>query len=162
LRIGGHLFSRQSQVTDTLLMLDQPKQAIRWTGWRARSNHAGHLVGVAELLGPDGVTLPGYTLQIEIKAPVDTNRCLFLFSIMRLHQKRRLRVYQLEVAPHNQRTHNGAAVVYGPHEHISTAEPTAVDALAVRCDNWVGSLQWFFNRTSVQPFPIEDPHHVQL
>ena len=143
-------------------MIDLPKQALRWSGLKPRSNHAGHLVGVAELVDSQGVTLPGYTLQIEIKAPVETSRCLFLFSIMRLHQKKRQRAYQLEVAPHNKRTHNGITVIHGPHEHIDTAEPTAVDAPAVRCDNWAGSLQWFFSRISVQPFPIEDPHHVHL
>lgn len=143
-------------------MLNQPKQALRWTGWRPRSNHAGHLIGVAELVDMQGITLPGYTLQIEIKAPVDTSRCLYLFSIMRLKQKQRLRVYQLEVAPHNKRTHNGVVALYGPHEHIDDAEPTAVDDQAVRCDNWSGALGWFFTRVSVLPFPIEDPHHVQL
>ena len=149
-------------MTDTFAILDQPKQAIRWTGWRPRSTHAGHLVGVAELVGTDGVTLPGYTLQVEIKAPVDANRCLYLFSIMRLHKKQRLRSYQLEVAPHNKRTHNGATPIYGPHEHIDDAEPTKVDEPSVRCDNWASALEWFFSRVSVQPFPIEDPHHVHL
>lgn len=143
-------------------MLNQPKQALRWSGWRTRNNHAGHLIGVAELVDMHGVTLPGYTLQIEIKAPVDTSRCLYLFSIMRLKQKQRLRAYQLEVAPHNKRTHNGTAAIYGPHEHIDDAEPTAVDDPSVRCDNWTVALDWFFTRVSVQPFPIEDPHHVQL
>ena len=73
-------------------MIDLPKQALRWSGFKARGNHVGHLVGVAELMDAQGVTMPGYTLQIEIKAPVDTARCLFLFSIMRLHQKKRSRV----------------------------------------------------------------------
>lgn len=143
-------------------MLDLRKQITRWSGWQPRNNHAGHIIGVADLVGPDGVTLPGYTLEIQVKAPVDTDRCLFLFSIMRLHQKQRLRAYQLEVAPHNKCTHRGITVIHGPHEHIDAAEPTAVDAPAVRCDNWAGSLQWFFNRVSVQPFPIENPHHVHL
>lgn len=144
-------------------MIDTPKQALRWSGFRPRSNHAGHLVGVAELVDAQGITLPGYTLQIEIKAPVDTARCLYLFSIMRLHQKQRLRVYQLEVAPRTKRTHNGPQPLYGPHEHVGDAAPTAVIDSGVECDNWPGALQWFFTRVAVQPFDIEDPHrHAQL
>lgn len=143
-------------------MLDQPKQALRWSGWQPRTNHAGHLIGVADLIDSNGITLPGYTLQIEIKAPVEISRCLYLFSIMRLHQRHRLRIYQLEVAPGNKRTHNGVHPIYGPHEHMGEAEPTPVDASEVGCDNWAGSLGWFFTRTRVQPFHIENPHHVHL
>lgn len=144
-------------------LLAAPKQALRWSGFKPRSNHAGHLVGVAELVDPQGITLPGYTLQIEIKAPVDTARCLFLFSIMQLHQKRRRRVYQLEVAPRSKRTHNGATAIHGPHEHAGEDEPTPVAHPDVDCDNWPGALRWFFNRVGVQPFDVEDPHcHAEL
>ena len=119
------------------------------------------LLDVAELVDASGVTLPGYTLQIEVKAPIEAERCLFLFSIMRLHLKRRHRVYQLEVAPRDKRTHNGATVIFGPHEHVMEAEPVAVADLEVGCHNWQGSLRWFFARTSIVPFDIEDPHdHV--
>lgn len=144
-------------------MIDLPKQALRWSGFKARGNHVGHLVGVAELMDAQGVTMPGYTLQIEIKAPVDTARCLFLFSIMRLHQKKRSRVYQLEIAPRSKRTHNGPVPIYGPHEHLGDAEPSAITDSGVDCGNWPATLQWFFNRVSVQPFQVEDPNcHVQL
>lgn len=144
-------------------MINTPKQALRWSGFRPRSNHAGHLVGVAELVDADGITMPGYTLQIEIKAPIDTSRCLFLFSIMRLHQKKRSRVYQLEVAPRGKRTHNGATTIYGPHEHDGESEPTPVVHPDVDCDNWQGALRWFFARVSMHPFEVEDPHcHVEL
>lgn len=142
-------------------MIDTPKQALRWTGLRPRSNHAGHLFGVAELVDNQGVTLPGLTLQIEIKAPVDAARCLFLFSLMRLQHGKRRRLYQLEVSPHNKRTHNGQTAIYGPHEHIEDDTNQVTDP-AVRCDNWFAALQWFFNRVSVQPFEIEDPHHAEL
>lgn len=138
-------------------MIDTPKLALRWSGFKPRGNHVGHLVGVAELVDAHGITIPGYTLQIEIKAPVDAARCLFLFSIMRLHQKQRLRAYQLEVAPRSKRTHNGVTVIYGPHEHVGDEEPTPITDSSVDCENWAGALQWFFNRVSVQPFDIEDP-----
>jgi len=28
----------------------------------------------------------------------------------------------------------------------------------VDCDNWMGSLQWFFDRTGIDPFDIPDPN----
>lgn len=144
-------------------MIDIPKQALRWSGFKPRSNHLGHMVGVAELTDASGVTIPGHTVQIEIKAPVDVARCLYLFSIMRLHNKQRDRVYQLEVAPRSKRTHNGATIIYGPHEHVGEAEPTPITDTVVNCDNWAGALQWFFNRVAIQPFDIEDPTcHVEL
>lgn len=146
------------------IVIDVPKQAIRWSGFKPRHNHAGHLFGVAELADTFGVTIPGLTLQIEIKAPVDSQRCLFLFSVMQLVQKKRVRTYQLEVAPITKRTHNGKTPIYGPHEHVGDKnEPTPVVSPDVSCDNWSGCLQWFFNRVSVAPFPIENPNgHVEL
>lgn len=144
-------------------MIDAPKQAIRWSGFEQRYNHAGHVVGVAELVDVQGITLPGYTLQIEVKAPIDVGRCLYLFSIMHLVQRQRVRVYQLEVAPQNKRTHNGLTTIYGPHEHTDSNEPTPVVNPNVNCDNWAGSMHWFFNRVSVIPFEIENPNsHVEL
>lgn len=139
-------------------MLSTPKQALGWLGLKSRSNHAGHLLGVAELVDAQGITLPGYTLQIEVKAPVDTARCLYLFSIMRLRHKQRLRVYQLEVAPRSKRTHNGASTIHGPHEHIDDSEPTPVADSSVDCDDWPGSLKWFFSRSGILPFDIQDPN----
>lgn len=144
-------------------MLKTQKQTIRWTGLQQRNNHAGHLIGIGELVDAQGITLPGYTLQIEVKAPAETTRCLYLFSIMRLSQKKRSRVYQLEVAPHSKRTHNGIKPLYGPHEHVGDAEAVTVAAPAVSCDNWSGTLQWFFSRICVTPFDIEDPNcHAEL
>lgn len=142
-------------------MIDTPKLAIRWSGFRQRHNHAGHVVGVAELTDIQGVTLPGLTLQIEVKAPVSTERCLILFSIMQTVKTKRTPVYQLEVAPATKRTHNGATVIYGPHEHVGRElEPTAVVNSNVNCDNWANTVVWFFNRVSVVPFPIENPNGI--
>lgn len=144
-------------------MIDIPKQAIRWSGFKQRDNHASHVIGVAELVDAQGITLPGYTLQIEVKAPVDSERCLYLFSIMHLVQRQRVRTYQLEVVPTSKRSHNGLTTIYGPHEHIGQNEPIAVVSPDVNCDNWCASLRWFFNRVSVTPFDIENPNsHVEL
>lgn len=131
---------------------------MRWSGFRQRDNHASHVIGVAELIDAKSITLPGYTLQIEVKAPIDSERCLYLFSIMHLVKGRRIRVYQLEVVPANKRSHNGLTTIYGPHEHLGEEEPTPVACSDVNCDNWDASLRWFFNRVSVAPFDVENPN----
>ena len=97
-------------------------------------------------------------MQVEVKAPRDVARCLFLFTIFQLKGGVRLRAYQLEVAPSNKRTHNDVAgAVYGPHEHLGE-DVTAIRHEDVNCDNWMGSLQWFFDRTGIEPFDIPDPN----
>lgn len=144
-------------------MLQTPKQVLRWGGLQPRTNHAGHLIGVAELANLQGVTLPGYTLQIEVKSPAVVDRCLHLFSIMRLHARKRFPVYQLEVAPHDKRTHNAIPPIYGPHAHMLDSAPIAVGDPRVDCRKWRDSLQWFFEQTRITPFEIDDPNRdVQL
>lgn len=139
--------------------LEVPKIVLNWSGLAARANHVGHLVGVGELAeAATGITLPGLTLQVEVKAPRDVVRCLFLLTIFQLKGGVRQRAYQLEVAPSNKRTHNGAAgAIYGPHEHLGE-DVTAIRHEDVDCDNWMGSLQWFFDRTGIDPFDIPDPN----
>ncbi len=139
--------------------LKAPKIVLNWSGLAPRSNHIGHLVGVGELADADtGITIPGLTLQVEVKAPRDVARCLFLFTIFQLRIGVRHRVYQLEVSPASKRTHNGdAGAVYGPHEHVDE-DVTAVHHDDINCENWMGSLQWFYERTSIAPFDIPDPN----
>jgi len=138
-------------------MLHATKTAVRWTGWQPRINHAGHLLGVAELVDAAGITLPGLTVQMEIKAPVVAVSCLYLFSIMRLTGRERRPVYQLEVTPAGKRSHNGLVPLYGPHEHVDVLEPVSVSHPSVNCDNWDGCLSWFFTRVSIVPFDPLNP-----
>ena len=136
-------------------MLSIHKSALKWTGFDARSNHIGHLIGVAELVDAGGLTLPGVTLQIELKEHLTAVRCLYLFSIMKLEKGQRKRLYQLEVSPKTKRTHNGKdAAIYGPHEH-NGEDVIAVDD--VSCDNFPKAVAWFFKRTNIAPFPIDNP-----
>lgn len=138
-------------------MLHATKTAVRWTGWQPRVNHAGHLVGTAELLDGNGITIPGLTVQIEIKSPVVVVSCLYLFSIMQLKGRERRRVYQLEVTPQGKRTHNGPTPLYGPHEHVGVLEPVSIQHPSVNCDDWDGCMSWFFTRTSIVPFDPLNP-----
>lgn len=141
-------------------LLSRPKLALRWSGWDKRSNHAGHLIGVAEMFEVDGTTIPGVTIEFEIKAAVSAVSCLYLFTLMSFAARERRRIYQLEVAPSAKRTHNGLSVIYGPHEHVGVSEPTQVIHPSVNCESWDQCARWFFTRVSVTPFPIPNPFNT--
>jgi hypothetical protein len=146
-------------VTDAeiLALLNRPKLTVRWSGWASRGNHSGSLIGIAELVETTGVTIPGVTIQLEVKEAVAVDSCLFLFSVMHFSNRMRRRLYQLEVAPAGKRTHNGPTPLYGPHEHIGSMEPSRVTAPDVNCGSWGSCLAWFFTRVSITPLQIDDP-----
>lgn len=138
-------------------LLARPKLAGRWSGWERRSNHAGHVISTAELFELDGTTIPGVTVQFEVKAPVVALSCLFLLSVMQLTGRDRRRIFQLEVCPPSKRSHNGPIPLYGPHEHVGNLDPSPVTTPDVNCENWSGSTNWFLLRTGIAPFPIQSP-----
>lgn len=142
---------------EALQLLAMRKRARAWSGWIARENHAGHLYGIAQLCSDDGVTIPGLTVQMEVKAPITADVCLFLFSLMRLRGRERSPMYQLEVAPKGKRTHNGITTIYGPHEHVGSLEPTPVVDQNVDCAGWSRCLGWFVDRVNVLDFYPTDP-----
>jgi len=129
-----------------------------WRGFQARDNHAGHLIGSAQLIDSTGVYLPGLTLDIEIKQSAVSAQCLFQFSIRRRRVKLREIVYQLEVVPFAKLSHNGFTKIYGPHEHVgSEDEPTPVTNSDVNCENWDGCIAWFAKRINVAGLQVEKP-----
>jgi len=134
-----------------------PKSIDQWSGFTPRSNHAGHIIGIAQLIDSAGIYLPGLTLEIEVKAPIVTAECLIQYSIRQRIAKNRLVVYQLEVCPKNKRSHNGVVPIYGPHEHIGDSDPNAVNHPGVDCDNWHESLSWFLKRINSVTFNIDSP-----
>lgn len=133
------------------------KAAVRWTGWSTRNNHVSHLIGVAEIVDKHGISIPGLTVELEVKATIVANACLYLFSIMKLRGRDRVPVYQLEVASREKRTHNGLTTIYGPHEHIGSAEPSPVDDPGVDCDSWTRSLAWFASRVNLADLQPDNP-----
>jgi len=138
-------------------LLAQPKIAHNWSGLEPRSNHAGNVIGSAQLADSEGIFLPGITVDVEVRAPIITNECLFFFSLMHRAGKLRTRVYQLEVCPAAKRSHNGNVVLYGPHEHVGGDEPTAIIETGVNCSDWNGCLSWFMRRINLGPFEIARP-----
>jgi hypothetical protein len=76
---------------EAIQLISQPKSARNWTGFKRRDNHAGHLIGSAILVDAQEITIPGITMEIEVKAPIVTARCLMLFTIRHRDGKRRAR-----------------------------------------------------------------------
>lgn len=145
-------------IEEILELVALPKIAHNWTGFQKRNNHAGSVIGSAQLSDSNNIFIPGTTLEIELKAPIVTDRCLFLFTIMRRKGLLpRQRIVQLEVCPTDKRSHNGLAPIYGPHLHMGDVEPTQVSENGVNCGDWAGSLAWFLHRINVQPFTVEKP-----
>lgn len=134
-----------------------PKSARGDLIWDGRPNHAGHQICTAVLIDADGVTVPGLTIALEVKAPVFVDSCMYLFTVYKLIHGRKERAYQLEVVPTAKRSHNGPeGTFYGPHEHYGEqAFPVAVPE--VHCGNWEACYRWFCTRCTLQPAPITLP-----
>lgn len=140
---------------DALLL--RKKHAHGWSGFQKRDNQANYLIGVSQLTDSGGVFIPGLTLEIEVKAPVMVDRCLLFFTLRQRAIGKRPRLYQLEVCPRDKRSHNGATVIHGPHEHFLEDEPRAVTEMSVNCDNWDASFGWFLERVNVVDLKVERP-----
>ena len=85
--------------SDVSALILPEKFAAQWTGFQKRQNHVGHIIGVAQLTDVAGVFFPSLTVEIEVKAGIVTNECLFQFSLRQRVQKMRMVVYQLVGLP---------------------------------------------------------------
>lgn len=145
------------EAEQALPIISRIKKAKSWSGWKTRGNHINHLIGVAEILDAEGISVPGLTVELEVKAAIVADTCLFIFSLMKLRGRERVPVYQLEVASRQKRTHNGLTTIYGPHEHIGSTEPSAISEKAVDCSSWDNCLHWFLARVNLSELTPENP-----
>ncbi|QDD65536.1 hypothetical protein EJD96_15900 [Herbaspirillum seropedicae] len=146
------------KAAEALPLIEAQKSISGWAGFQARDNHAGHLIGSAQLIDLNGVYIPGLTLDIEVKQAAVSAQCMFQFSIRYRRGKMREIVYQLEVVPLAKLSHNGPLKIYGPHEHVGNEdEPTPVLQTDVNCGNWNGCIAWFANRVCVAGLEVENP-----
>lgn len=100
-------------------LINVPKFCTGEIEWLERMNHAGRLISTCVLEDDTGATIPGLTMQLEIKRAVVVDRCLYEFGLFLLEKGVRRRVYQLNVTPSNKLSHNGVTgPIYGPHEHF--------------------------------------------
>jgi len=139
-------------------LISRPKFVRNWSGFKKRDNHAGHVIGSAIIVDENGISIPGVTIDIEVKAPVVVvGRCLVLFTLRKRDGKNRPRIFQLEVCPRDKRSHNGLTTLYGPHEHILEEEPTSVVNSEVHCEDWTGCFSWFLQRINLGHFEVDEP-----
>lgn len=135
-----------------------PKAAAGPLIWQPRSNHAGHVIAASIAVDSQGITLPGQVIAIEVRAPVVVDSCLYLFTLFKLVNGQRRRVYQLEVVPASKRSHNEpAGALYGPHEHWGDEQVRGVSHPTVHCGDFAGSLAYFTQRCTLDPLLVTAP-----
>jgi len=87
-----------------------------------------------------GATLPGLTIEIEMKAPLLVDACKHIATLFLLKGGVKYRVYQLEVQPPHKRSHNEPGnTLFGPHQHRGD-EVLAYNASKVTCNTPVEAL----------------------
>lgn len=87
-----------------------------------RKNHAGYMSAAVRPEDMFGATIPGLTVELELKTPLLVDACKHIASVYLLRNAVKYRVYQLEVQPAGKRSHNEPGnTLYGPHQHIGDA-----------------------------------------
>ena len=120
-----------------------------------RNNHAGHLVATARVEDADGAILPGLIVEVEYKAPLALDRCLFLFTLFIQRHGAKLRAYQMEITPPDKRTHNEPGnIIYGAHEHWGKE---AIALPGFGCDDYSRGLAHFCQQINLTAIQLELP-----
>lgn len=89
--------------------------------WRKSPDHGTQMIFSCALLDEVGATIPGLTAELAFRVPPRYDDCKYTFSIFSFRPGGRLRAYQLEVIPEEDKGHNDDLnPCYGPHEHIGT------------------------------------------
>lgn len=86
---------------------------------RPRNNHAGYIAAAVRPEDETAASIPGLTVELELKIPLRVDACKNTASIYLLRSGVKYRVYQIEIQPVAKRSHNAPGnIIYGPHEHI--------------------------------------------
>lgn len=97
----------------------QGKRCSASMRFQQKPNQGNLLIATCALDDDTGATLPGLTMQLEIRRPLIVNRWQFEFGLFLLQDGHRKRVYQLHSSPLDHRSHNDKnGAIYGPHEHV--------------------------------------------
>lgn len=120
-----------------------------------RNNHVGHLVASARVEDADGALLPGLLIEVECKAALTLDRCLFLFTLFTQRHGAKLRTYQLEISPPEKRTHTEAGnIIRGTHEHWGNE---AIALSGFGCDDYSRGFAHFCQQISLTAVQLELP-----
>lgn len=132
-----------------------PKNLHGQLVWQKRTNHAGHLVAIARVEDADGAILPGLIVELECKAALTLNRCLFLFTLFTQRHGAKLRAYQLEITPPEKRTHNEPGnIIYGAHEHWGDK---TIALPGFGCDDYSRGFAHFCQQINLTAVQLELP-----
>ncbi|RAQ93318.1 hypothetical protein A4G86_27215 [Burkholderia pseudomallei] len=116
----------------------------------ARKNHAGYLAAVLRPEDELGGTLPGMTVEVEMKAAMLIDACRTSATLFVLRQGVKWRVHQIEVQPAHKRSHNApAGPLYGPHEHRGD-EALSLEDVTLSCQTPLSEVfAVFCNRSNI-------------
>lgn len=132
-----------------------PKKLHGQLAWQRRSNHAGHVVATARVEDAEGAIMPGLIVEIECKAALTFDRCLFLFTLFTQRHGAKLRAYQLEISPPDKRTHNEAGnIIRGTHEHWGNE---AIALPGFGCDDYSRGFARFCQQINLTAVQLELP-----
>ena len=132
-----------------------PKLLHGQLSWQKRNNHAGHLFVTARVEDVDGAILAGLVVELECKAALTLNRCLFLFTLFTQRHGAKLRAYQLEIAPPDKLTHNEAGnIIHGAHEHWGDK---TIALHGFGCDDYSRGLAHFCQQINLTAIQLELP-----
>lgn len=114
-------------------------------------------------VGEDGSTIPGASVEILLRTGVVADRCKYTFTLFRLANQKKRRVYQLEVVPPDKRSHAGPPRIYGPHEHYGEGDDVRPIQSDLCCTDYQQWLELFCSRISLTldaklPEPFGDHH----
>lgn len=126
--------------------------------WRPRGNQTNYRVCATTLHDAAGVSVPGMTLQLEVRRPARVGDCYFMFGVYLSTRAGRWRVLQIEVYPANKPSHRcpDGTVLHGPHLHWGEDGFTIVDT-RLHCDDWAGSLAVFTELASISNVNVPPP-----
>lgn len=118
--------------------------------------------------GDDDLPIPGVTVEIHWRIGQTADRCKYLFTLFKLRNQKKQRVYQLEVVPRDKRSHNGVPRIYGPHEHFGEGDQTVYAVTnGLTCKDYKDWLSLFCQRINLKldaelPKPFGDQNEMQL
>jgi hypothetical protein len=129
-------------------LLELPKFCSAKLTWGEKKNHAGLLIATAALDDETGATIPGLTLQLEIKKAILVERFQFELGLFILVKGVRTRVYQLNVTPLDRKSHNDPVnPIYGPHQHIGSRHAEPVQRL--QSGDFAEAFCFFCTKTNI-------------
>lgn len=152
---------------DDIELIGLPKQYDGVVHAETKATHSAFKVIYFRPLDEDRVSIPGLSIEITIRTGLVVDRCKYTFTLFMLSQRKKHRVYQLEVVPADKRSHNGPPRIYGPHEHYGDSGDVRPVQNSLCCSDYKEWLNLFCQRINLRlsselPYPFGDDDGMQL